>query len=81
MVSFSVLSLAVATIATRSLATANPLPEGSASSTYSLRTVRNANNAGLAQHARGLAKYGGTIPEGLTHLLPRQQVTGKCSCS
>ncbi|KAH8697059.1 putative aspergillopepsin A precursor [Talaromyces proteolyticus] len=77
MVAFSVLGLA--TIAARSLASVNPVPERSIGLTSSLKTVRNVNTAsdipsGLAQHVRGLARYGGTIPEGLTALLRRENI-------
>lgn len=67
MVSFSVLTLAFA----GSIATAN------ASMTTSLKTVRNANAAGLSKHARSLARYGGAVPERLAQLLPRGRDTGK----
>ncbi|RAO72448.1 uncharacterized protein BHQ10_008460 [Talaromyces amestolkiae] len=66
MVSFSVLTLAFA----GSIATAN------AGVTTSLKTVRNANAAGLSKHARSLARYGGAVPERLAQLLPRGRDTG-----
>lgn len=73
MLSLALLSLAVA----GPFAAATASPQRTQSRTTSLKTVRNPKAAGLTQHARSLAKFGGAVPEHLSNLVSRGWATGR----